>query len=241
MISLLHTEWIKMRKSYIWMLIFVSPLLAFLVALGVAPAFDIKSWLHLMGVMISVHAMLFLPLLTGVFAAFICRYEHTGGGWKQLLALPVSRTNVYMSKYFLVLVLLAATQLLFLAGLLGAGFIIGLEGPIPWTMILKGIFGGWIATFPLAALQMLVSTAWSSFAAPLALNVIFTIPNILIANSEKYGPYYPWSQPMLSMLPKDQNTLGAFYVSLETLLLVIVGSFLLFLLGGLLYFNRKEM
>src|SRR5690606_20910753 len=100
---------------------------------------------------------------------------------------------------------------------------------------------GWIAALPLAALQLFVSVVWSSFAAPLALNVIFTIPNMLIVNSEVYGPYYPWAQPLLSMLAVSPDKYGAFNVPLETLLYVILGGFALFFTAGLTYFQRKEV
>lgn len=231
-------ELLKLKKSPIWFLVFVSPVLSFLVGLAESESND---WLVTLATMAFLHAMLFLPLLTGVFAAFVCRYEHIGGGWKMVLAMPVTRTSVYIVKFLLVLGLLAFTQLLFLAGLLLIGEIKGYAGEIPWEMILKSIWGGWIACMPLAALQMFVSVAWSSFAAPMAVNVMFTLPNILVANSEKYGPFYPWAQPLLAMTPSSNESFGAFNVSMETLFLVIIGSFVLFFTSGCLYFQRKEV
>jgi hypothetical protein len=188
-----------------------------------------------------IHALLFLPLLTGVFSAFVCRYEHIGGGWKQLLAMPVSRASVYFAKFLLVLILLAGAQLLFLGGLLCIGWMKGYSVPIPWDEVIQSVLGGWFACFPLVALQMFVSVAWSSFAAPLAINVVFTIPNILVVNSAKYGPIYPWAQPFISMMGASDDKFGALNVSLETLLFVILGSFLLFLAAGFTYFMRKEI
>lgn len=239
--NVLRSEWLKMRKSNIWLLVFVSPLLASLIGFGESSGEVLAQWEYTYAMMAMLHAMLFLPLLTGVFAAFVCRYEHAGGGWKQLLALPVSRTSLYMAKFTIVLALLAVTQLLFVAGLLIVGRIKGFDTAVPWEIILRGVFGGWIAAVPLAALQLAVSVAWASFAAPLALNVIFTLPNMLVAQSEQYGPYYPWAQPMLSMLLPPEGGFGAFNVSLETLVFVIGGSFVLFFASGLTYFIRKEI
>ena len=68
--------------------------------------------------------------------------------------------------------LLAVVQLLFMGAVLGAGLIHKVDAPIPWEMLLRCLLGGWVACLPLAALQLGVSTAWSSFAAPLALNVV---------------------------------------------------------------------
>ena len=92
----------------------------------------------------------------------------------------------------------------------------------------------------LAGLQMLVSLIWSSFAAPLALNFALTVPNILIVNSAKIGPFYPWAQPMLLMTPTDGDGFGAYNVPLATLLTVVGGSAVLFILMGILYFRKRK-
>lgn len=117
----------------------------------------------------------------------------------------------------------------------------GCRRGVPWELLLSSLFGGWFACLPLAALQLAVSQGWSSFGAPLALNVCFTIPNILIANSATYGPYYPWVQPMLAMSPFGEERFGAFNLPLESLMIVVSGSLLLFLGAGLIGFWRKAV
>ncbi|PLR96563.1 ABC transporter permease [Bacillus sp. T33-2] len=236
-----RSELLKMRKSSIWLLILISPVLSSLVGFGELNGSGEHTWITTLAIMSWLHGMLFLPLMTGVFSAFVCRFEHIEGGWKQLLAMPVSRTSVFLAKFLVVVLLLALSQALFLAGLLLVGNVKDLAGPVPWNEILTSITGGWLACMPLAALQMGVSTAWSSFAAPLAVNVIFTLPNILVSNSEKYGPFYPWAQPVLMMMPRLGDNFGAFNVSFETLIFVVFGSFLIFFLSGFAYFQRKEV
>ncbi|TBL79966.1 ABC transporter permease [Paenibacillus thalictri] len=238
--NVVRSEWLKMRKSNIWLLVFVSPVLSALAGLG-QTLNETHAWEQLLASMAVLHAILFLPLLTGVFAAFVCRYEHAGGGWKQLLSLPMSRTTLYAAKFAVVVAILALTQLLFLAFLLAVGYARGIHEAVPWVVLWKSVLGGWIASLPLAALQLFVSVAWASFAAPLALNVVLTVPNMLIVNSSDYGPYYPWAQPVLSMIPAASKNFGAFNVSFETLLFIITGSFVLFAAAGLTYFQRKEI
>lgn len=246
MLRMIRSEWMKVRRSVLWLLALVSPLLAMLIGLADSPVREAargeEAWLITFTMMIVMHGLLFLPLLTGVFAALLCRYEHVGGGWKQLLALPVTRLQVYVVKGLYVLLLLAITQLLLLAAVLVVGLALGFEGSPPWETIAWSLIGGWIACLPLAALQLAVSTAWSSFGAPLAVNVILTIPNMMIANSETYGPFYPWAQPVLAMLPRGgEYGFGAFNVTMETLFLVILGSFLVFAAGGWFYFQQKAV
>ncbi|MET3656240.1 ABC transporter permease [Sporosarcina psychrophila] len=239
-----QSEFLKLRKSSIWMLIFVSPILSLLLGLSELseiPDFKQHQWTATLGMMTISHAILFLPLLTGIFSSFVCRYEHVGGGWKQLLSLPVSRKNVYLVKILIVSLLIAATQILFIMGLFLIGWIKGFPDDIPWGTISTSVIGGWIACLPLIALQMFVSVAWSSFAAPLAVNVIFTIPNMLIVNSERFAPYYPWAQPFEMMMSNSAESFGALNVSPITLFTVILGSFVLFLGTGFVYFLRKEV
>lgn len=237
----LSAEWLKLARSRLWLQILLS--IAAVTLLGILDGREAGpfQWVRTLTTMSVLHAMLFLPIMTGVFSAMVCRYEHAGGGWKQLLVLPVSRGAVYMSKFSVVCILLGTIQLLFLGGLLVAGGINGVDESIPWAIIMRSLLGGWLACLPLAALQLAVSTAWSSFAAPLALNVVFTIPNMLVANSETYAPYYPWAQPFLAMMPAGQADFGALGLPFESLMLVVVGGFVLFFITGLAYFERKEV
>lgn len=119
--------------------------------------------------------MLLLPLLTGIFTAFICRYEHANGSWKQLLTQPVTKYHTYIIKFFFTFTFISIVQVLFIMSFVTAGHLLHLSGPFPLTLVIKSVVGGCIATLPLTALQLWVSTIWSSFAAPIALNVIATI------------------------------------------------------------------
>ncbi|MNU85455.1 ABC-2 family transporter protein [compost metagenome] len=242
-LRVLSSERLKMSKSHLWLLALVSPGLALLVGIMTNIEPGMPAYPLLLTTMCLFHSLLFLPILTGVFASFICRYEHVGGGWKSLLSLPVSRTSVFIAKFLIVAAMLAFTQLLFLGSFVGAALLHGVTDPFPWAMITRSIVGGWVACLPLAALQLGVSLRWVSFAAPLVVNVIFTVPNILIVNSDKIRPYYPWAQPIQAMMPTNTNSVGslAFNLPFESLMITVVGSFIVFLAAGLVYFNRQEI
>lgn len=240
---ILSAERMKLSRSFIWLLVVISPVIALPVGAlaNVQQEGELLSWQILLNVMSLMHALLFLPVLTGLFAALICRAEHSDGGWKMMLSLPVTRTSVYLAKFTVIMALLACVQLAFLAALLGMGLYRGAEGPVPWPLFLSSIAGGWFACLPLAALQLGVSQGWSSFGAPLALNVSLTIPNMLIVNSATYGPYYPWAQPLLAMSPFGGDEFGAFHLPAQTLMLVVSASLIVFLAAGLLAFRRKAV
>ncbi|MBT2689667.1 ABC transporter permease [Bacillus sp. ISL-47] len=243
MLSILKSEWYKLRKSKVFIILLTGPLVGLAAGIGAdtsETAGMVNEWYMLLIYMNLPYAVLFLPLMTGVLASLVCRYEHQAGGWKQLLALPVTRGKVFAAKYLLVLLLVMMIQLLYLAAIYSAGMFKGVADPFPIEIIWKSILGGWVATFPLVALQLWMSVWFKSFAAPFAVNVIFTLPAILAMNSEKAGPYYPWAQPFAMMYPAA-NTDDLFFIPWEQLLTVIGGFFLLFYLGGYLYFQRKAV
>lgn len=239
--AVLRSEWYKLRKSKILPIIFAGPIIAIII--GAMFNYDymeggFNKWYLAVLSMNLTYALLFLPLITGVLASSICRYEHQAGGWKQLLALPVTRGNVFISKYVLLLLLVFLIQLLYLGAIYIVGIINGFTDPFPLEIIWKSIIGGWLATFPLVALQLWMSIVFKSFAAPFAVNVIFTLPTILAVNSERFGPFYPWAQPF-SMMYIGGSADDVFFVPWEQVLTVVGGSFIIFFLGGYIYFQRK--
>ncbi|KOS63179.1 ABC transporter permease [Lysinibacillus agricola] len=243
--SILSAEWFKLRKSKMVPIILAGPIIGLFIGLtsnfeSKMQGFEVNNWYTPLFSMNLTYALLFLPLIAGVFASLICRYEHQSGGWKQLLALPVTRGRVFVAKYALIMLLVLAMQLLYLCSIFAVGMIKGYTDPFPMEIVWKSIIGGWVATLPLVALQLWMSIMFKSFAAPFAVNVIFTLPSILIINSERFGPYYPWAQPF-SMMYIVGNTDDVFFVPWDQLLTVVGGGFLLFFLGGYLYFQRKAV
>ncbi|MFB5583109.1 ABC transporter permease [Bacillus sp. RA(2023)] len=221
------------------LLLFISPCLTgFLTYLKVSDTLaSLNNWEFMYTFSSVIHAMIFLPLLTGIFTAFICRHDHLHGGWKQLLVQPIKRYQLYCTKAIFVALFIIATQLLFLLEIIIVGSICGITSPFPITYILKGLIGGIFTTLPLIALQMWLSVIWSSFAAPMVVCVGLTIPSMIISQSERFGPIYPWSQPLLAMIPTGSET-GLLFISTKSILIVLI-SFIVFFAGGLINFNKK--
>lgn len=231
-------EWKKLRTSSIWLPMAVAPVMT--IAMGVLlPAMDggRLSWDLLYGALVPVYALILLPLLVGIVASLVCRIEHQGGGWQHLLILPVRRTTIYAVKFIEILGILAVIQGLGLGGLLASGLgFLHLHGSIPWTMVIGGFLGGWMATIPLAALQLWVSAWWTTFASPFALSVLFTIPAIAMGGTPSYATWYPWTQPLWAMLPHGGIDLGT-----SVHLLTIALTAMAFLVGGWWHFVRRDI
>lgn len=246
MLKMLRVEVMKTQWLLVLLVALLGPLFA--VVLGVNPGdglAGVEAWKTAYGFAAVRYAWLFYPLLAGVFAALICRTDHLGGGWKQLLALPVSRRDVYLAKFIMLAAILALTNLLFGGVFVVAGFVdrVGALAAVPWSEIGRSLFAGWLAVLPLAAVQLWVSSRWRSFGAALALNVCFTLPAIFAAQSHEIGPWYPWAQPVLAMSTFGPTSAKgmALGISTTTLLVVIAGGLAVALAGGLITFARADV
>ena len=66
-----------------------------------------NAWVKMSGNATNIYTILMLPLLITLIAFIVNNVEHKANGWKHLFALPVSRTNIYISK-----ILIAAGMIL---------------------------------------------------------------------------------------------------------------------------------
>jgi len=241
MIALLRAELLKLRKSGFRFFILAVPIAVFpsaTVRLSFAEEHGFNRWLEPAIMATLSYGLLFLPIATALLAGLVCRFEHQAGGWKQLLGLPVTRGRVYAAKFGVLAMAALAMQAMYLAALFAAGKVSGIGDPFPWILIWKSALGGWVAALPLLALQLWLAVMWRSFAAPFAVNVIFTLPTILAVNSSRAGPYYPWAQPFNMMYPIVEPG-DVFVVPWEQALAVVGGSLVIFYLIGHLTFLRK--
>ncbi|WP_198852815.1 ABC transporter permease [Alicyclobacillus sp. SO9] len=239
-LPVLGSEWRKIRYSSVWIPLLISPVLS-LTTIGFirrTPHQQI-TWHDAYGVTAAFYGLLLFPLLIGILTSLVCRFEHLAGGWKQILALPVRRTYIYSAKFTIIMFFLALSQILmFFSVLFSGSVLLHINGPVPWSLMLKSLVGGWVAAIPLAALQLWVSTWWKSFGAQFAVNVIFTIPSLMIINSSTYSPYYPWVQPALAMLPSDS---GSGWNLTHTAVWTVILSSVVFTLVGLIHFSRRDV
>jgi len=241
--NLFRLAWIecmKIKWSVVLPLLLLGPLLAIWSGKDTPemPAFSqMSDWTAAYLMMTQTYAHLFLPVVSAVLAAFMCRMEHQGESWKQILSLSISRVQLVGAKFLVVVLLIGLMQMIYVLGIFLTGVWLGYEGEIPWNMMGKGGLQGWVAVLPLVALQMWASFVWKNFAGALAINVACTIPAILVAQSDLLGPWYLWAQPLLAMMSHEQSW---YMVHPATLIGVIGGSLVLFLAGGSLHFARRD-
>lgn len=232
----LSADWLKIRGKGLWFLVLLGPLgLLAMQGLNFGLRYDYLTKIHeadLWGGLLD-NLSNFVPVALYLGGTLICsmmaNVEHQTSSWKQLLALPVSRTAVFMAKLLLCLLLLAVSCLLLSAGTAGLGWILGFQSqPVPYTDILRIGFMGYAAALPVILLQLWFSLSARNQTFPIASGITLSLLSLF---SYSLSEWFPLNWPMLSW---SASRPWLFSVSGIFLGLVV-------LLPGAWHFARKDV
>lgn len=194
---------------------------------------DWPSYLGLLAQAISVGGL----IVFGFVASWIFGREYSDRTLTDLLALPVSRTAIVLSKFFLVVL-----WSLFLSVLVFAtGLLVGKAVDIPgWTAGL--VRQGFTVYFVCAILTILLSAPVALFASigrgylsPLGF-VIFTMVLAQVIAVTGYGHLFPWSVPALASGAAGGGTAAVAAISVVSVLLTSLAG----LYGTVVFWNSAD-
>ncbi|MBY0595225.1 ABC transporter permease [Bacillus bingmayongensis] len=240
--NVLYVERLKLKRSKLWLLYLIGPLLGvFLAYINFFKNYDLfiqpgdNAWIEIWTQVALFMGPFVLPILVGIYAALVCRSEHVGGGWKQLLTLPIKHSEIFLGKFLTVVKMVVITMLILLIFFIGFGYVKGVEGSLPVFTIFGFVIRGILACLPLILLQLIISIRAKTFGIPLAVSIVFTLPAIIVA-STPLGQIYPWTQPMLAMSPEDESPIQSYFL-FDTL---VIGTFIVLLIYGLRSFTKQD-
>lgn len=244
----LSAEALKLRGTLaLWMSLIAPAAVVGLVVLQVL-AMDLskakvnppeQAWENFIMMVVSLWALLMMPLFITLQSALIAGLEHSNQQWKHLLSLPVPKGVHYLAKLIalmgLVMLALAVLGLLLPLG----GWVLAefkpqahIAGPVPWDTLARLIPACFAAGVLMMAIHTWVSTRWRSFTVAVSFGMVATVAGFLIMQSQEYGKFYPWSMPMQLVAGDGENLRFAVVASLSGGLLVA--------LAGLWGFVRRE-
>ncbi|UHA75584.1 ABC transporter permease [Paenibacillus sp. 481] len=192
----LSSDFIKIRRTWIWVLIFLGPFgVISLQALNFGIRYDYLVTRYasdLWGALLEqVSSLAMVALLFGItlVASMIAGLEHKQHSWKQVLALPISRTSVYTSKLILCLILLFVSCLLLVVGTVILGVGLGFGWEVPWTKLLSNCFYPLGAAMPIVALQLWLSIVVRNQAVSLTVGILGTVVSLFSFAMPDWFPY----------------------------------------------------
>lgn len=212
----LKSDWIKMRKTWIMVLIVLGPF--GVIALNamrymhgnhvaVNSSEDAFNWALLIQ---NISHLLMPSLMLGIalITSLLVGLEHQGHTWKHLLSLPVSRVQIYVSKFIWITGLLAISATLCAIGTFAIGFTFGFTTHIPWIKVLQLCYYPYFAAYGIVAIQLFLSLHFSNQSIGITLGVLGMIASGLtnalapdaLAHAETWARWIPWTYPSLSSI-----------------------------------------
>lgn len=236
MFRILSADWLKIRGKGLWFLVFLGPLgLVAMQGLNFGLRYDYLTQHYsadLWGGLLN-NIAAFVPVALYLGGTLLCSMwagiEHQEGGWKQLLALPVSRTTVFMAKLILILVLIFISCLLLSAGSMILGLLLGCKIELtPYKDILRIGLLSYAATLPVLMLQLWLSLSFRNQTLPVSIGLILSVCSMFTMFSSEWvpltWPYLAWSSGYSALFSGAGLLLG-----------------MLLLLPGALHFARKDV
>ncbi|MBW0103607.1 ABC transporter permease [Pseudonocardia sp. KRD291] len=185
-----QAEFLKLKRSMSWAVVIVLPLMAVITGTTntVVSGQQLDDGWKTLWLRVIVFYGLF-PLAVGVaaLASLIWRVEHRDGNWNALMGRRVSSLEIVLGKAAVLAALMAAMQLVLLAGTVLAGkLIFGLPGFIPSEYLLVSVIIV-LACLPVATLQSALSMLMRSFAAPIAIALLGAVVSVGLLLAEING------------------------------------------------------
>jgi lantibiotic transport system permease protein len=217
LIRAIRAESLKLKNTLALRLCIIAPLVVvvLLVLQGifghqpkVLPSPD-QAWLKFVYACFGIWAVLMLPLFVTLESALIAGIEHNERQWKHLLALPVPRAVHFLAKWLSLLALVMLASLVFSAVLIPFGGMLlilfnvgGMAGAPPVSHIISLSIKVYLAAMLIMAIHTWIAIRWRSFTVAISVGMSATVIGFLVGQSERYGPYFPWTMPAQALAPK---------------------------------------
>jgi lantibiotic transport system permease protein len=208
----LTAETLKLKRTLALGLAFLAPLaIGFLLVVmfvQMGPSENQPdSWKPLIQNGHVLWSLLMLPLFVTLQMGLLANIEHGNKAWKLLYAQPLPRWTVYAAKQLISLVLIALSMFVLVGVLYISGRLVQLitpafrfDQPFPWARVALATGAAFLASWLIVAFHLWFSIRIPSFVASMAVGIVGTVAAVLVIQSEKYAPYYPWTLAGMSAM-----------------------------------------
>jgi lantibiotic transport system permease protein len=198
--KLLSADFLKIKRKGFWLLTFLGPfgvVALQMVNYGVRKDYLLQQseddWGYYIENTIGFTALA-LVLGIAILTSFMTSIENETNSWKQLLALPVSKMKVYLSKFTVLTILLFVSSSLLMIFILCFGIFLDLGAEIPFGVLLKYSYFPYFAVLPVLALQLWIATVSLNQGIPITTGILGTI---LTYSAFILPDWMPWKWPTL--------------------------------------------
>ncbi|MCU9614528.1 ABC transporter permease [Caldibacillus lycopersici] len=232
--KLIGIELMKIKRKGIWFLTVLGPI--GVVALQIVNYSVRKDYLlqqsedDWLFYLLNTSSITPFAIILGIviLTSFMASIENETNAWKQLVAMPVSKYSIYLSKYTVLLFLLLLSASLLTVFTFIYGLFLDLGEVVPYRELFMYSFYPLFAAFPVLGLQLWVSFVSTNQGIPVSIGVI----GVILSYSAYVIPdWLIWKWPSL-MNQWDEPLINVW-------LGLAVGFILYFI--GMLDFHRRDV
>jgi ABC-2 type transport system permease protein len=211
-IAILNVEARKLNGSLAALLSLAAPALpGGLAFLSLMTSDRTSSWTSVFNeFLLPIWALFLLPMIVAAFTTLVGQIEHRGRGWDHILALPISRWQVFLAKAIVVLATSCCSTLLallftWIGASLGGAFGGHVPvGNIPWQSLTRTMLLLWCGTSLMIVLQLWSALRFASFVVPLSVGIGGTLVALAVAMTHtQQAAWFPWVLPMKIVTSPD--------------------------------------
>ncbi|RSK26783.1 hypothetical protein EJF36_07855 [Bacillus sp. HMF5848] len=245
--SLIHTEWKKQKRSLLWAFILIIPMGttgAMFLDMNMRyedylypQAVDkgLNSWELLL---LENHQILgwglFVPIFVAIIAAFIHYTEFRDNSWKQYLSFSIYKSNVLLAKFIVTTIFSFLMITLNTAGLILVGKIIGFPEPIEITMFSSYVITQFVAILAVAALHNWISSYFKNIViAGLIAFIGLIVSTMLMFQAPHFIFYFPYATALFADGLQGHNQIDAIVGG-------VVGC-VVFSIIGIIEFTKRDI
>lgn len=228
--NLVRLEFLKLRRTLVWPVVLLLPLIPVMLDAAIfrTPRMQVEAtWNLILSNGLTTWWLLIMPLVVSLLAAQVFGLEHQHGGWRLNFSAPRPRMQIIIAKIILLVLLLSLSTLLVAITVMIGAFTLTpiLSGQPAWLDYILMVFQGLLGSLGLLSITIFIALRFTSFLAPLALGVIGMVLSFIGINSQEFGPWWPWTFPLLITSSKEGLSLSLpilFNFSINLIFLIFI-------------------
>lgn len=241
LLKLLKAERMKLKRSPVWLAFFLMPIIpAVLGTINYMGNLEIlnSQWYSLWTQHTLFTCYFFLPIMIGVYCAYLMRLEHNQQNWNKLLTLPIRPSLLFIAKLLTVSLMILLSELWIGTLFILSGKVIGLTAAVPYHSVLIWCIFGTLGGMVMASIQLLFSLYFKSFALPVGISLAGGISGLLFL-AKDLGHIWPYSLMAYGMNSNaPQQMMESGYLGF---IIICVAFLLLFTTASGIILTKKEM
>lgn len=241
LLRLIRAERIKLKRSPIWIAFILMPIVPAVLGtinyLGNIEILD-SEWYSLWTQHTIFTSYFFLPIMIGIYCAYIMRLEQNNHNWNRTLTMPVPKSEIFLAKLITVTFMILISEIWIGALLIISGKLIGMTAALPFKDIIIWCLFGSLGGMVMAAAQLVISMFIKSFALPIGISLVGGISGLVFL-AKNLGHIWPYSLMAYGMNSNSpQQMLESGYLSFVLICIIYIACFSI--LGSILM-SRKEL